>query len=244
MLRLSVRLWSEKGDGHMKLNQINERTWVTSFEEERDRPALGYIRGDRYSLAIDAGHSKEHVEEFYSLLKEAELPLPELTVLTHWHWDHTFGMFAINGLSLAEKKTEDHLQRLLKDWDDEAEKRLKAMDEHIALEYRNQRMHVASSDVIFKDEISLDLGGIEAQCLHTESPHTDDSVLILLPRERILFFGDCISGEYPEWIVDIRRMKLLISKLEDLDFDLAIGGHWEPESKRMLLDRLKEENGL
>ena len=228
----------------MKLNKINDRIWVSSFEEERDRPALGYIRGDKYSLAVDAGHSKEHVEEFYSLLKEAELPLPELTVMTHWHWDHTFGMFAINGLSLAEKRTEEHLQKLMMEWDDESEDRLKAMDEHIALEYKDQSMQVVGADVVFGDEISLDLGGIKVQCLHTESPHTDDSVLILLPEERVLFFGDCISGEYPEWIVDIERMKLLITKLEELDFDLAIGGHWEPESKRELVEKLKEENGL
>lgn len=228
----------------MKLNRINDRIWVSSFEEDRDRPALGYIRGDKYSLAVDAGHSKEHVEEFYSLLKEAELPLPELTVMTHWHWDHTFGMFAINELSLAEKRTEEHLQKLMMEWDDESEDRLKAMDEHIALEYKDQSMQVVGADVVFGDEISLDLGGIKVQCLHTESPHTDDSVLILLPEERVLFFGDCISGEYPEWIVDIERMKLLITKLEELDFDLAIGGHWEPESKRELVERLKEENGL
>lgn len=228
----------------MKLNRINDRIWVSSFEEDRDRPALGYIRGDKYSLAVDAGHSKEHVEEFYSLLKEAELPLPELTVMTHWHWDHTFGMFAINELSLAEKRTEEHLQKLMMEWDDESEDRLKAMDEHIALEYRDQSMQVVGADLVFGDKISLDLGGIKVQCLHTESPHTDDSVLILLPEERVLFFGDCISGEYPEWIVDIERMKLLITKLEELDFDLAIGGHWEPESKRELVEKLKEENGL
>ena len=228
----------------MKLNRINDRIWVSSFEEDRDRPALGYIRGDKYSLAVDAGHSKEHVEEFYSLLKEAELPLPELTVMTHWHWDHTFGMFAINELSLAEKRTEEHLQKLMMEWDDESEDRLKAMDEHIALEYKDQSMQVVGADVVFGDEISLDLGGIKVQCLHTESPHTDDSVLILLPEERVLFFGDCISGEYPEWIVDIERMKLLITKLEELDFDLAIGGHWKKKKKRELVERLKEENGL
>ena len=228
----------------MKLNRINDRIWVSSCEEDKDRPALGYIRGDKYSLAVDAGHSKEHVEDFYSLLKEAELPLPELTVMTHWHWDHTFGMFAINELSLAEKRTEEHLQKLMMEWDDESEGRLKAMDEHIALEYRDQSMQVVGADLVFGDEISLDLGGIKVQCLHTESPHTDDSVLILLPEERVLFFGDCISGEYPEWIVDIERMKLLITKLEELDFDLAIGGHWEPESKRELVEKLKEENGL
>ena len=38
-----------------KLNRLTERIWVYPFEEERDRPNLGYIRGDRWSLAVDAG---------------------------------------------------------------------------------------------------------------------------------------------------------------------------------------------
>lgn len=51
---------------------------------------LGYIRGERYSLAVDAGNSRRHVEKFYAALDAAELRRPDFTVLTHWHWDHTF----------------------------------------------------------------------------------------------------------------------------------------------------------
>ena len=50
---------------------------------------LGYIRGERYSLAVDAGNSRRHVEKFYAALDAAELRRPDFTVLTHWHWDHT-----------------------------------------------------------------------------------------------------------------------------------------------------------
>ena len=81
----------------MKLERLTERVWVYPYEEERDRPNLSYIKGDRWSLAVDAGHSDDHVREFYRALEEEGLPLPELTVLTHWHWDHTFGMHAVHG---------------------------------------------------------------------------------------------------------------------------------------------------
>ena len=82
----------------MKLYRLTERIWVYPYEETRDRPNLSYIRGDRWSLAVDAGHSEEHTRAFYRALEEAGLPLPALTVLTHWHWDHTFGMHAVHGL--------------------------------------------------------------------------------------------------------------------------------------------------
>ena len=40
----------------MELAKITNRVWIYPFEKERDRPILGYIRGDNYSVAVDAGH--------------------------------------------------------------------------------------------------------------------------------------------------------------------------------------------
>ncbi len=228
----------------MELKKVTDRVWISSFEEERDRPALGYIYGEKYRLAVDAGHSKLHVEEFYALLKEKGLPLPDFTVLTHWHWDHTFGMPWINGSSLAEERTQAHLLKILSGWGEDSRGKFMEMDEHIALEYADQDMHVVGADIVFKEEIGIDLGKIRVQCFHVESPHTEDSVLVLLPEEKILFFGDCISGKYPDWIVDRDLMKALILALQKLDFTIAIGGHWNIFKKEELLAMLKEENGL
>lgn len=67
----------------MELKKLSEHIWYMPFEEERDRPNLGYVKGDKMSLAIDAGHSESHVREFYDLLQKEGLPLPSLTVITH-----------------------------------------------------------------------------------------------------------------------------------------------------------------
>lgn len=40
------------------LKRLSDRIWYYPMEEERDRPNLGYIRGDNWSLAVDAGHSE------------------------------------------------------------------------------------------------------------------------------------------------------------------------------------------
>ena len=37
----------------MELKRASERIWYSMYEEERDRPCLGYIRGSRWSLAVD-----------------------------------------------------------------------------------------------------------------------------------------------------------------------------------------------
>ena len=89
----------------MELKRLTEHIWYMPFEEERDRPNLGYIRGERFSLAVDAGHSAAHVREFYALLNKENLPLPAITVLTHWHWDHTFHTDDSTLVYVAEDKT-------------------------------------------------------------------------------------------------------------------------------------------
>ena len=89
------------------LKKVTDRIYYLPGEDftGRDRPFLYYIRGDKLSLAVDAGNSPDHVELFYSQLKAAGLPLPDITLLTHWHWDHTFGLGAVKGLTAATKAT-------------------------------------------------------------------------------------------------------------------------------------------
>ena len=65
----------KKGNPNMELKQLTGRIWYYPYEQERDRPNLIYIRGDRWSLAVDAGHSDAHIAEFYSALEEAGFPL-------------------------------------------------------------------------------------------------------------------------------------------------------------------------
>ena len=42
----------------MELKKLSEHIWFMPYESERDRPNLGYVKGDKWSLAIDAGHSR------------------------------------------------------------------------------------------------------------------------------------------------------------------------------------------
>ena len=36
----------------MELYKYSDRIYYSSYEEERDRPAIGYIRGDRALMAL------------------------------------------------------------------------------------------------------------------------------------------------------------------------------------------------
>lgn len=90
--------------------KVTDKIYYFSGEPETDRPFLYYIKGRAYSVAIDAGQSKEHVEQFYSALQKESLPLPDYTLLTHWHWDHSFGLPYIHGKSVGSELTKQQLE--------------------------------------------------------------------------------------------------------------------------------------
>lgn len=227
----------------MKLNRLTERIWIYPFEEERDRPNLGYVRGDRRSLAVDAGHSDAHVREFYGALEEAGLPLPDLTVLTHWHWDHTFGMHAVHGLTLANARTDRYLRQFRERVRSEGDGVFLALHESIRREYAGNRpVVVIPADIAFSGEISLDLGGCSVRLFQSAAPHTDDSTFVEIPGEKVLFLGDSTGGVFPTWARDAALAAKLAGMIAATDMDAYIPGHGDPMTKEAIIADLMEED--
>ncbi len=199
------------------------------FEEERDRPNLGYVKGDNWSLAVDAGHSAAHVREFYELLEKENLPLPALTVLTHWHWDHTFGMHAVNGLCLANKRTNSYLA----EWNDKIVKKgpneFFALHESVRREYSpDMDVIVKKADMLFSGEITLDLGGCTVKVIEAEAPHTDDSTLVFVEQDKTLFLGDCTCDDFFTGIKREDLCRKLADTIKEINPEICLEGHWIP----------------
>ena len=221
----------------MRLNRLTERIWVFPFEQERDRPNLSYIRGGKWSLAVDAGHSEAHTKEFYRALEEAGLPLPRLTAITHWHWDHTFGMHAIHGLSIANEKTSGHLKAFREKVGREGAEAFFSMDEAIRREYAGNRpVIITLPDLVFSGEMLLDLGDCPVRLFQAEAPHTDDSTLIQAVDEKVLFLGDAPCGSFPTWEKDPALCKKFMDTVAAVDADTCLESHWTPLSKKETLD--------
>jgi len=228
----------------MNLNRLTERIWVYPYEEKRDRPNLSYIRGDKWSLAVDAGHSEEHTMEFYRALEKEGLPLPKLTVLTHWHWDHTFGMHAVHGLCLANERTNQYLDVFRKRLETEGTKFFFEMDERIRNEYENGKPVVVTlADLVFRGEMLLDAGNCPIRVFQAEAPHTDDSTLIEIPGEKVLILGDSTGGAFPEWTVNQTLADKLAQTVREINPEICLPGHWTPLSPEIIIQDLLEGNG-
>ena len=215
----------------MALKKLSDRIWYYPYEEERDRPNLGYIKGDHFSIAVDAGHSAEHTEEFYRALTEEELPLPTLTVITHWHWDHTFGMHSVNGLCIANSRTNQHLAEFREKIKKEGNNVFFNIHETIRKEYGNGKpVIVTLADLVFDQELLIDAGNCPVRLIQAKSPHTDDSTLVYVVDEKVLFIGDSNCGEFPSGVKNNELSEALVETISSIGAQICLDGHWTPDT--------------
>lgn len=235
---------------HMdSLIKLSERLYYLPYEKMADRPNLYYIKGDDYSVAVDAGNSQRHVEKFYSAIEAAGFSLPKYTIISHWHWDHTFGLKYISGRSMSTALTKEKLQEVSKwKWtlEDMKERELNKQDipfcnECILQEYSDlNEIEVVTTDIVIDSNTSLDLGGITIELMPRESTHSKDSLFVYLPSEKALIVQDSDCEDfYNDDYYDPVILKNMIRFFESLDYEKHLLGHAEYEDKETALKRLK-----
>ena len=234
------------------LHRLTPNVYYSEHQEATDRPALGYIQGTRASLMVDAGNSPQHARQFLDLLASAQLPPPSHIVLTHWHWDHCYGLCALPGISYAGTKTNQMLCRMCDwQWSDEAmKKRLDTgedvifCDHFIRKEYPDRsQIQVCCAQVEFDGKLTIDLGGLHAICLPVENSHSPDCIVVLVPEAEIIFLGDSYSLDFhhgkPHF--DPTLLSAYRNALEGLPFQRAVLGHGAPKTREELFAFVDEK---
>ncbi|WP_410512747.1 MBL fold metallo-hydrolase [Paenibacillus sp. BR2-3] len=185
-----------------KFQQLSKRVMIMHAEHDTDRPILAAVMGDRRTLLMDAGNSPAHAELFRDELSKRGYKQPDILALTHWHWDHTFGMSAWNLPAVAHEKTAKALAYLVGlDWSDDCLEQLIAegiLSNESAADIRKEfgekrAITILEPDILFKDSISIDLGGIACELVHVGGDHAGDSCFLYVKEERILFLGDALG---------------------------------------------------
>ena len=141
----------------LKLIKVSDRLYYLPHYEKNDWCTVALVIGDNHVMMLDSGASRRHVEMFMQQLEENSLSKPDLCFLTHWHWDHTYGLAHIDGVtSFATKATNDLLKKM-QGWgwsDEEMKERLKTGEDlefsypHINDEYPDKsQIKIASATV-------------------------------------------------------------------------------------------------
>lgn len=233
------------------MHKITDRCYYMSGDHATDRPSLGYVRGDSFCLAIDGGNSPAHWRLMLSGLDALGLPHPDLCAVTHSHWDHTYGLCAVDAPVIACRNTDAQLTRMSAwRWDAQsmADRLARGEDisfchEHILAEYADPReIRVRTADIVFDERLRLDLGGVTALLYRLPNSHANECVVVWIPEERVVFLGDITYHDLhhvPEcW--HLTRREMLLDKLRAMDFAWAAPGHQEVKTRQALFDGLEE----
>jgi len=114
-----------------------------------------------------------------------------------------------------------------------------------------KRRPTAVPDVSFSDRLTIELGGKTVELIFLGKNHSDNSIVMRFPDERVLFAVDFIpvrnlpfrnfpDGYIDEWIDSLK-------KAEALDFDILAPGHGESgvkedlRSMRIYMEELRDQ---
>jgi glyoxylase-like metal-dependent hydrolase (beta-lactamase superfamily II) len=207
-----------------------------------DRPILMAISGDKHTLMIDAGNSEAHARLFLEKLKEAGRPQPTLAAITHWHWDHIFGLPALNIPAISSQNTKAEMEKMTDYlWDDDS--LAKRVEEGVEIEFcadaikeefqQERNIRISLPDITFQDELTIDLGGITCVLKQVGGDHAPDGIVVFIKEERVLFLADSTG---PNLYAPSRRYTSeatlgLLDKIEPFEADTYVISHWKPISR-------------
>lgn len=225
------------------LEKITDKVFYMPRSEKTDRPALGLICGDKYSLIVDSGNSPSHAKEFLAEISSMNIPPLKYLVITHYHWDHVFGIKDINLTAISSEKTKEKLEEMQKcKWDDASLN--KYIKEGLYNEFTvecikeeipdRENFNVGGLDIIYKDCVEIDLGGVTCIIKVIGGTHTEDSAVIYVPEEKVVFLGDCIYGSKYNGEYGYTQEKLLpmVDRIQKFDADYFVVSHEELFSKK------------
>lgn len=218
------------------LNKLSDTIYYLSNQDDRERPILGLVCGDQYSLIIDSGNSTQHAKDFLLEIEKLNVPPVKYVVITHAHWDHFLGMNEFDATVIVNSQTNE----MIKEWqsylfdDSSLEKYVNTNQmssmcmKIIQTDMPNRdNFKLNSPDVIFENTLTIDLGNKVCILERIKSTHTDDSTIIYIPDEKVVFLGDCAYGTTTNSLFHFKQSLLLpmIKDIQKYDAEMFLLGH-------------------
>jgi len=218
------------------LNKFSDTIYYLSNQDYNERPTLGLVCGDRYSLIIDSGNSPQHAKDFLLEIEKLNVPPVKYVAITHAHWDHFLGMNEFDATVIVNSQTNE----MIKEWqslsyDDSSLQRyvntniMSAMCMKIVQADMPNRdsYKLNSPDIIFEKTLTIDLGNKICILEKIKSTHSEDSTVIYIPDEKVVFLGDCAYGTTTNSIFHFKQSLLLpmIKDIQKYNAEIFLLGH-------------------
>jgi glyoxylase-like metal-dependent hydrolase (beta-lactamase superfamily II) len=197
---------------------------------------LGLVVGSERALVVDTGATPAQGRALREAVGRVT-PLPlTAAVVTHWHYDHAFGLAAFADLqTIAHESVRARLRS--PDAADEA-----------------QRLGLSSTDLAMPNRelvvmAALDLGDRQVEVAHLGLGHTDGDLVVVVPDADLLFTGDLLESSGPpsfgpdcfpvEWPATLDGIIGLMTAATR-----AVPGHGEPVDRLFAFGQRGEVAGV
>ncbi len=223
--------------GFAALTKISEHVY-SYIDTKGASPANGFganagiIIGKEGILVVDTLISSRKAQGFIKDIRAVSDKPIRYVVNTHYHLDHSLGNseFAKLGAIIIAQRN------CLKNLTPESTLNRASLYGLSAQEMEGTEVKPAS--VTFTDRMTINLGDLTVELIYPGPSHTDDSILVYLPQERVLFTGDVLFTHYHPNLRDgdVESWIKVLDFIAGLDADRIIPGHGPLSGKRDVAD--------
>lgn len=235
-----------------ELTQLTEHVWLYPHNPDTrvDQSSIGVIAVRDQSWLIDAGNSPRLARMVKAEMARCRLPPVTRILYTHHHWDHVYGACEYNVPVTAHSLCRDILEKESKmPWG------IEYLNEEIR---RNPKLAVsygARARVIddwgtfriivpedgFEKAKLIQLDGLAIELEHVGGGHAEDSIVVKIPQEGVMFLGDC----YYLPPLHLRKPDSapafdMLERLQSEAYNLYVEGHDKPFTRAQLIELLEK----
>jgi glyoxylase-like metal-dependent hydrolase (beta-lactamase superfamily II) len=235
----------------LTLKQLTEHTWLLPHDPDENavQSSIGVIATQTESILIDAGNSPRLARKLITELIRNHLPPVSQIIYTHHHWDHTYGACEFEVPVTAHVICRAILeQESKKPWGIEYLHEGIKREPKLTISYNARAKSIEDWEAfrivvpkdIFETEKVINLDGLSIELLHVGGAHAEDSIVVKVPQDGVMFIGDCY---YPP-PVHLRKPDFapsldMLRSLQNYAYDLYVEGHDKPFTRTELLKFLR-----
>jgi glyoxylase-like metal-dependent hydrolase (beta-lactamase superfamily II) len=202
------------------VTRVSEHVWaIVGF------PNIGIVVGDRATLVVDTGlGARNGAVVLKQAEKLAKAPILYLTT-THFHPEHAMGEQAFPPRTVIIRpavqqdemnKHATELMDLFRGFSEQSKELL--MD-----------VKLRPPDILFEEEIKLDLGGVTARLFWWGPAHTQGDEMIFVEQDSVLIPGDIVQDKIvpnmPNADASVKGWLAILDQLEPLKPRLVVPDH-------------------
>jgi glyoxylase-like metal-dependent hydrolase (beta-lactamase superfamily II) len=98
-------------------------------------------------------------------------------------------------------------------------------------------VRIAPAEIAFREGLEFELGGVQVHVRHVGGDHADDSTVMYVEPDGVLFLGDCLY-EAPSGGYTAERVLSLIEAVRSFGAEHFVEGHGETVLSAADLDEL------